>query len=102
MRRAGRIGLVIIIALAAFGQRGRFSFTREDDDERPMPIHNAEFHFVRLEYTDLPQYHRRFGFSSRDGEGSGWWLVDWPAADNHFTTGLGRLTRVDTGDPRHM
>ncbi len=28
--------------------------------------------------------------------------MDWPAADNHFTTGIERLTRVDTGDPRHL
>ena len=46
---------------------------------------NAEFHFIRTQYTDLPQYHRGFGYSSRDGQGSGWWIVDWPAADNHFT-----------------
>ena len=28
--------------------------------------------------------------------------MDWPAAENHFTFGLGRLTRIDTGDPRHV
>ena len=36
------------------------------------------------------------------GQGSGWWIVDWPAADNHFTSGLQRLTRIDVGDPRHL
>ena len=34
--------------------------------------------------------------------GDGWWIVDWPAADNHFTRGIERLTRIDTGDPRHV
>lgn len=104
MRRSfAFVGLAAVLALAAFGQRGRFGFERDnDDDDQPLPVRNAEFHFLRLEYTDLPQYHRGWGFSSRDGRGSGWWVVDWPAAENHFTTGLGRLTRVDAGDPRHM
>src|SRR5450432_170129 len=85
--------LAVSIALAQrFGGRGG-GFEREqngDDDVLPPP-RQAEFHFVRLEYTDLPQFHRRWGYSSRDGVGSGWWLVDWPAADNHFTSGIGRL-----------
>jgi Domain of unknown function (DUF4159) len=88
------------LAIAAFAQRGRFE--NPDDDEKLAPVRNAEFHFIRLEYTDLPQYHRRWGYSSRDGTGAGWWLVDWPAADNHFTYGIQRLTRIDIGDPRHL
>jgi hypothetical protein len=76
---------------------------RSEEDEGPrIPVRNAEFHFIRLEYTDLPGYRRGFGYSSRDGIGSGWWLMDWPAAENHFTAGLQRLTRIDTGDPRHL
>ena len=89
-----------LLAIAAFAQRGRFE--APDDDEKLAPVRNAEFHFIRLEYTDLPQYHRRWGYSSRDGTGAGWWLVDWPAADNHFTYGIQRLTRIDIGDPRHL
>jgi len=88
------------MAIAALAQRGRFEPRTEFDD--PMPARNAEFHFIRLEYTDLPQYHRRFGYGSRMGMGSGWWMMDWPAAENHFTKGLQRLTRIDTGDPRHF
>jgi hypothetical protein len=95
-----RRGLLLVVALAALAQRG---FYREPDDEESIgPAHPAEFHFLRLEYTDLPQFHRRWGYSSRDGVGSGWWLVDWPAADNHFSKGVGRLTRIDTGEPRHL
>src|SRR5262249_30277106 len=67
-----------------------------------IPVRAAEFHFLRVEYTDLPQFHRGWGWSSRDGTGTGWWLVDWPAADNHFTAGVQRLTRIDAGDPRHV
>jgi hypothetical protein len=94
------LAVLLWIAIAALAQRDRFQ--RPEDDEAPAPTRNAEFHFLRLEYTDLPQYHRRFGYSSRDGTGTGWWLMDWPAADNHFTTGVQRLTRIDTGDPRHL
>jgi hypothetical protein len=82
-------------------QRG-FRVPERDTDDQPLARHDAEFHFIRVEYTDLPQFHRRWGYSSRDGQGAGWWLVDWPAADNHFTLGIGRLTRIDTGDPRHF
>ena len=95
-----RRGLLLAIALTALAQRG---FYRPPDDEESLgPARPAEFHFLRLEYTDLPQFHRGWGYSSRDGVGSGWWLVDWPAADNHFSKGVGRLTRIDTGDPRHL
>jgi hypothetical protein len=92
-----------VVTLAAMAQRGRFQRNGDEDEyDAVAAARDAEFHFIRLEYTDLPQFHRRFGFSSRDGQGSGWWLVDWPAADNHFTRGIGRLTRIDTGDPRHF
>ena len=29
-------------------------------------------------------------------------MVDWPDADDHFSQGVQRLTRIATGDPRHM
>ncbi len=90
-----------MLAAAALAQRGGRVERRADDDEAEAPAREAEFHFVRVEYTDLPQFHRRFGYVSRDATGSGWWLVDWPAADNHFTSGVERLTRIDAGDPRH-
>jgi hypothetical protein len=71
-------------------------------DAPVAPPRDGEFHFLRVEYTDLPQYHRAWGWSSRDGVGTGWWLMDWPAADNHFSAGLQRLTHIDVGDPRHL
>ena len=95
---------LLLLAAAGLAQRGRgggrggFRPPSEEDDA-PMPAREAEFHFIRTEYIDLPQYHRGFGYASRSGVGSGWWIVDWPAADNHFTTGVERLTRIDTGDP---
>jgi hypothetical protein len=100
MRGLRRNAVVVLVACACLAQRGRF--LRRDDDDAPLPTRNGEFHFIRVEYTDLPQFHRGWGYSSRDGIGSGWWLMDWPAAENHFTAGIQRLTRVDPGDPRHL
>src|ERR1019366_8732064 len=96
--RVGLIVAVLLIAGAAWAQRGGFrggGVGFQGHDEGPAAVFPAkgEFHFVRVEYTDLPQYHRGFGFSSRDGRGTGWWLVDWPDADEHFSTGVQRLTR---------
>ena len=34
--------------------------------------------------------------------GSGWWMMDWPDAEQHFTAGVFRLTRIDAGEPRHL
>jgi hypothetical protein len=50
----------------------------------------AEFHFLRLEYHDLWR------------RGRPWWMQDWPEADAHFTQGIRRLTRIDTGEGRHV
>ena len=72
---------LLLMAIAVQAQRGRFR--EPDDDETPAAVRNAEFHFLRVEYTDLPEFHRRWGYASRDGMGTGWWLVDWPAAENH-------------------
>lgn len=74
----------------------------ESRPDKPYTPPDSEFHFIRLEYTDLPQFHRGFGFGSRTGRGSGWWLVDWPEADDHFTTGVRRLTRINVGEPKHF
>jgi hypothetical protein len=95
-------GFALLLAAAALAQRGRGGFRPPAEDDAPMPAREAEFHFIRMEYADLPQFHRGFGYASRDAMGSGWWMMDWPAADNHFTTGVERLTRIDTGDPRHV
>jgi len=91
-----------LLTVAMLGQRGRNRVYNSDDEEPAIAAREAEFHFLRVQYTDLPEYHRGFGFASRDGQGTGWWLVDWPAADNHFTRGIQRLTKIDVGDPRHL
>lgn len=88
------------LAVVLFAQRGRRYLA--EPSSVSIPVRNAEFNFIRLQYTDSPYYHRGFGYASRDGQGTGWWIVDWPDADNHFTAGIQRLTRIDTGDPRHL
>jgi Domain of unknown function (DUF4159) len=96
---------ILFLALAATVQAQRFGGIRfQGHDEGPAAVFpkSAEFHFIRAEYTDLPQFHRGFSYTSRNGTGSGWWLVDWPDADEHFSTGVQRLTRIETGDPRHL
>jgi hypothetical protein len=98
--RSSILFALLLLTITLLAQRLRF----QDQEEGPRPTFpsQAEFHFIRVEYTDLPQYHRRFGFASRNATGSGWWMVDWPDADDHFSAGVQRLTRIDTGDPRHL
>ena len=93
--------LIAAAAVAQFG-RQRFGSQFQEDEQSEFKPKEGEFHFIRTEYTDLPQFSRGFGFSSRVGRGRGWWLVDWPDADEHFSVGIQRLTRVDIGEPRHL
>src|SRR5215469_6075044 len=108
MRISSRGGLatlaIMLLAAGALAQRGfrYFEGDIEEDGARPVFPSHSEFHFIRVEYNDLPEFRRGFGFSSRSARGQGWWIVDWPDADDHFSMGVGRLTRVDTGDPRHL
>ena len=63
--------LPLFLAAGALAQRGfQRVETADDPYERVADRRDAEFHFIRLEYTDLPQFHRRFGFASRDGQGA--------------------------------
>src|SRR5581483_5705726 len=104
-----RIALVLatllLFALAGFAQRRFRGFgfgAREDDSSLVQFPAHGEFQFIRVEYTDAPQFHRGFGFGSRNGTGTGWWLVDWPDADNHFSQGVQRLTRINVAEPLHL
>jgi hypothetical protein len=90
---------LLLISLAMLAQRRGFRGSGSPRAEFPV---KSEYHFLRVEYTDLPQFHRGFGFSSRGGRGDGWWMMDWPDAEEHFSTGVQRLTRIDTGAPIHM
>jgi len=100
--RAGvLIATTCVLALGALAQR--FGGGIRHSETAPPEFPDAgEFHFIRTEYTDLPQYRRGFGFASRGASGNGWWMVDWPDADEHFSMGVRRLTRVATGKPLHL
>ena len=90
-----------LFALVALAQRFGGGIRHSEGPPPEFP-EAAEFHFIRTEYTDLPQYRRGFGFASRGATGNGWWMVDWPDADEHFSMGVRRLTRVETGKPLHL
>jgi Domain of unknown function (DUF4159) len=105
MKRAARYSILLgaallLLAVGALAQRGGGRFLQQPSSV-DIPVRDAEFHFIRLQFADASGY-GRFGYSSRRGQGSGWWLMDWPDADNHFTAGIQRLTRIDTGDPRNV
>jgi hypothetical protein len=100
IRAASIIVALLLAVFAGFAQR--FRLAGHGDGPRPVFPPQGECHFVRVEYTDLPQFHRWFGFASRGASGEGWWLVDWPDADEHFSMGVARLTRVETAEPLHM
>lgn len=89
--RGGLLAAVVAVLVAAAAALTESAFPAR-----------AEYSFVRIEYTDLPQYHRRFGWSSRSGSGPGWWRMDWPDAEQHFTAGVQRLTRIAAGEPVHF
>src|ERR1043165_4271867 len=101
MRLAYVAAVLGLLAALGYGQGQRFRFGFEGPAEGPASAlpPSGEFHFVRMEYTDLPEFHRGYGFGSRRGTGDGWWLVDWPDADEHFSLGIQRLTKVVTGEP---
>src|SRR5260370_8162455 len=88
---------ILGIALAALAQRLQI---RHGENPNPTFPARAEFHFIRVEYTDLPQYHRRWGYASRGATGEGWWMVDWPDADDHFSMGVHPPTPIATSPPR--
>ena len=77
--RAGvKSAWLVLLAAAALAQHFGGGIRHGDEGPPPEFPSGAEFHFIRTEYTDLPQYHRRFGFASRNATGDGWWMVDWP------------------------
>ena len=100
---AGVLTLTAVAFSQRFGGRGGGGFGgfggRSDAPDSVFPAH-AEFHFLRVEYSD----YRSGGFRSvsRRGRASGWWAQDWPDADEHFTKGVQRLTRIGAGNPQHV
>lgn len=98
----GVVGGVLLCGLTLLAQRFGGNFGRGESFTPDFPK-DGEFHFIRTEYTDLPYRGRGFNrFVSRTGRASGWWAQDWPDADNHFSFGVQRLTRLEVGEPVHV
>ena len=88
------LGVSLVVGVVALSQ-GRWNrIPYEMPDAGP----NAEFYFLRMEYTDMAGGRGR-GFGR--GYGRGWWMQDYPRAEIHFTQGVQRLTRIDIGQGRH-
>jgi hypothetical protein len=89
---------LLVFSAGAYAQFGRSRGVTINNPDFNFPK-EGEFHFVRLEYTDDRGGGFRFG--SRGGQ-NGWWAQDWPDAENHFTFGIKRLTRIDIAAPVHL
>lgn len=74
------LGLLLLVTLVAVG----------DEQVGMTEATDSEFQFVRLQYSER----------GSGGWGRGRWLVDYPEAEDFFTQGVGRLTRVDIGRPQ--
>ena len=47
------LGALAVLTLAALAQRGRFRSPFGSGDEAVMAAREADFHFIRLQYTDF-------------------------------------------------
>jgi len=106
--RALGIPLALLLALAGIlfsqfrGRNEKYSNAVGISSGGELGGVEGDFHFIRIEYRDIYYAQRGFGFGSRSGMGRGWWMVDWPEADDHVSSGIKRLTRIDIGEPRHI
>jgi hypothetical protein len=95
-----RVAMAVMILLA-LGVLGLAQRRRTQPSEAPGAIGpNAEFYFIRVQYSDLAGGGRGFGRGGGGGFGRGWWMQDWPRSEQHFTEGVKRLTRIDVGEAR--
>ncbi len=99
--KAVRAGLTLALAAGGF-----CALLWAQRRTTPAPPANAEFYFIRVEYSDMMGYGRgfgrRFGRGFGGGFGRGWWMQDMPRSEEHFTQGVQRLTRIDIGEARHF
>ena len=82
-----------VVALLLWAGGGLLSL-RWGQARDSLPRSEAEFHFVRLEYVNLPTAGWAYGRP--------WWRQDWPAAEIHFAQGVSRLTMIDVGEGKHL
>ncbi len=80
--------LLLVVAGFAQAQRGFGGRRPQSIDMDFSEVPTAEWHFARLVYSNAS--------SSRRGR-YGAWTTDYPDAEYHLSEGIGRLTRIDTG-----
>ena len=69
-------------------------FAQQDPDRVP----EAEFHMARMVYADGGAFGR-----GRGGFRRGWWAIDYPQAEYHFTRGVRRLSNIEVAeDSQHV
>jgi hypothetical protein len=90
--RYAMTAVVTLALLAAAAALGQFRWRESPAVGMQADGADAEFHFIRVEYTDLYASRRR----------RGWWMQDWPAAEVHSAQGIRRLTLIDVGEGRHV
>lgn len=91
----------LLLACGLLSLAGHSSLAQQSRTERQDP--ESEFHMARLVYSDYSG--GRVGGSRFYGRGGrpGWWAIDYPEAEYHFTRGLRRLSRIEVaGDSRHL
>ena len=75
-----------------------FPTTKVSAQDQIARIPEAEFHMARMVYADGGASGRgRFGFRR------GWWAIDYPQAEYHFTRGVRRLSNLEVAqDSQHI
>ena len=79
---------LLVITLLYFVFSGGL-FAQQDPDRLP----EAEFHMARMVYADGGAFGR-----GRGGFRRGWWAIDYPQAEYHFTRGVRRLSNIEVAD----
>ena len=81
--------ILFVISLIALCSLPSQSGAQQTPERAP----EAEFHMARMVYADGGAGGRgRWGFRR------GWWAIDYPAAEYHFTRGVRRLSNIDVAD----
>ncbi len=100
---AKQIGLVVLpllLSMTGLGQRFRFQARGRGSPAAGVSFRKPSFISFAWSIRTCPSIIVSSGSLRVVASGEGWWVVDWPDADDHFSQGVQRLTRIATGDPR--
>ena len=91
--------LALSLAMTVLGQRSR-SQEQEEEGRGRCFLPRPSFISFAWNIRTCPSIIASLDSLRAGRRGEGWWVVDWPDADDHFSQGVQRLTRIATGDPR--